>query len=42
MVDAALDDPALVHFRHAMAYRAGAYNEHTPSMHEIRVDGINP
>lgn len=28
-------------FIHAMAYRAGAYAEHTPLMHEIRSDGID-
>jgi uncharacterized protein len=28
-------------FIHAMAYRAGAYNERTPLMHEIRADGID-
>jgi len=26
---------------HAMPYRAGAYNERTPLMHEIRTDGID-
>jgi uncharacterized protein len=26
---------------HAMPYRAGAYNERTPLMHEIREDGID-
>ena len=26
---------------HAMPYRAGAYNERTPLMHEIRVDGVD-
>jgi predicted nucleotidyltransferase len=26
---------------HAMPYRAGAYNEPTPLMHEIRADGID-
>jgi uncharacterized protein len=26
---------------HAMAYRAGAYNERTPLMHEIREDGVD-
>lgn len=26
---------------HAMPYRAGAYNERTPLMHEIRADGID-
>jgi predicted nucleotidyltransferase len=28
-------------FIHAMAYRAGAYNERTPLMHEIRLDGVD-
>jgi predicted nucleotidyltransferase len=28
-------------FIHAMAYRAGAYNERTPLMYEIRADGID-
>ncbi len=28
-------------FIHAMAYRAGSYNERTPLMHEIRADGID-
>lgn len=32
------DDGKLVH---AMAYRAGAYRERTPLMHEIREDGIH-
>jgi predicted nucleotidyltransferase len=26
---------------HAMPYQAGAYNERTPLMHEIRADGID-
>jgi predicted nucleotidyltransferase len=26
---------------HALPYRAGAYNERTPLMHEIRTDGID-
>jgi predicted nucleotidyltransferase len=26
---------------HAMPYRAGAYNERTPLMHEIRADGVD-
>lgn len=26
---------------HAMPYRAGAYNERTPLMHEIRKDGVD-
>lgn len=26
---------------HAMPYRAGAYNERTPLMHEIRTDGVD-
>jgi predicted nucleotidyltransferase len=26
---------------HAMPYRAGAYNERTPLMHEIRMDGVD-
>lgn len=26
---------------HAMPYRAGAYNERTPLMHEVRADGID-
>ncbi len=26
---------------HAMPYRAGAYNERTPLMHEIRSDGVD-
>jgi predicted nucleotidyltransferase len=26
---------------HAMPYRAGAYNERTPLMHEIRLDGVD-
>ncbi len=26
---------------HAMPYRAGAYHERTPFMHEIRADGID-
>ena len=26
---------------HAMPYRAGAYTEHTPLMHEIRADGVD-
>ena len=26
---------------HAMPYRAGAYSERTPLMHEIRADGID-
>jgi predicted nucleotidyltransferase len=26
---------------HAMAYRAGAYDERTPLMHEIREDGVD-
>ena len=26
---------------HAMPYRAGAYEERTPLMHEIRVDGVD-
>jgi hypothetical protein len=26
---------------HAMPYRAGAYNESLPLMHEIRADGID-
>lgn len=26
---------------HAMPYRAGAYDDRTPLMHEIRVDGID-
>jgi predicted nucleotidyltransferase len=26
---------------HAMPYRAGAYNERTPLMHEIRGDGVD-
>jgi predicted nucleotidyltransferase len=28
-------------FIHAMAYRAGSYNERTPLMHEIRREGID-
>jgi uncharacterized protein len=28
-------------FIHAMPYRADAYNERTPLMHEIRADGID-
>ena len=28
-------------FIHAMPYRAGAYTEHTPLMHEIRADGVD-
>jgi predicted nucleotidyltransferase len=28
-------------FIHAMPHRAGAYNERTPLMHEIRADGID-
>ena len=28
-------------FMHAMAYRAGAYNERTPLMREIRLEGID-
>jgi predicted nucleotidyltransferase len=28
-------------FIHAMPYRAGAYNERTPLMHEIRADGVD-
>jgi predicted nucleotidyltransferase len=28
-------------FIHAMAYRAGAYNDRTPLMHEVRADGID-
>jgi predicted nucleotidyltransferase len=28
-------------FVHAMAYRAGSYNERTPLMHEIRREGID-
>jgi predicted nucleotidyltransferase len=28
-------------FVHAMAYRAGSYNERTPLMHEIRAEGID-
>jgi predicted nucleotidyltransferase len=28
-------------FIHAMAYRAGSYDERTPLMHEIRADGID-
>lgn len=26
---------------HALPYRAGAYNERTPLMHEIRTDGVD-
>jgi predicted nucleotidyltransferase len=26
---------------HAMPYRAGAYNERTPLMHDIRADGVD-
>ena len=32
------DDGGLVH---AMAYRAGSYDERTPLMHEIRADGMD-
>ena len=28
-------------FIHAMAFRAGSYNDRTPLMHEIRADGID-
>jgi predicted nucleotidyltransferase len=28
-------------FIHAMAYRAGAYNERTPLMREIRIEGVD-
>jgi len=28
-------------FIHAMAYRAGSYEDRTPLMHEIRADGID-
>jgi uncharacterized protein len=28
-------------FIHAMPYRAGSYEERTPLMHEIRIDGID-
>jgi hypothetical protein len=28
-------------FIHAMAYRAGSYDERTPLMHEICADGID-
>jgi len=28
-------------FIHAMPYRAGSYEERTPSMHQIRADGID-
>jgi predicted nucleotidyltransferase len=28
-------------FIHAMPYRAGSYNDHTPLMHEVRTDGID-
>ena len=28
-------------FIHAMPYRAGSYNERTPLMHEIRIDGVD-
>lgn len=28
-------------FIHAMVFRHGAYNERTPLMHEIRLDGID-
>jgi predicted nucleotidyltransferase len=28
-------------FVHAMPYRADAYNERTPLMHEIRADGVD-
>ena len=28
-------------FVHAMAYRAGSYNERTPLMHEVRAEGID-
>jgi predicted nucleotidyltransferase len=28
-------------FVHAMAYRAGSYNDRTPLMHEIRADGVD-
>src|SRR5438105_6353730 len=28
-------------FIHAMPYRAGSYDERTPLMHEIRVEGID-
>jgi uncharacterized protein len=36
--DVLYDEGAVVH---AMPYRAGAYNERTPLMHEIRVDGVD-
>nr|WP_294504582.1 hypothetical protein [uncultured Rhodopila sp.] len=26
---------------HALPYRAGAYNERTPLMHEVRQDGLD-
>jgi hypothetical protein len=29
------------HVINAMAYRAGAYRERTPLMHEIRLDGVD-
>jgi predicted nucleotidyltransferase len=28
-------------FVHAMPYRAGSYDKHTPLMHQIRTDGID-
>lgn len=28
-------------FIHAMPYRAGSYNDHTPLMHEVRAAGID-
>jgi predicted nucleotidyltransferase len=28
-------------FIHAMPFRAGAYNDRTPLMHEVRTDGID-
>ena len=28
-------------FIHAMPYRAGSYQDHTPLMHEVRADGID-